>query len=274
MSENAEQTLREMGTRGDIIRTMNRALGRATGEAVIHDLTGPAQPVVGRVAGKGLDDELAGRPYLLVDGVDGRSHYVRLGPAADITDIPDDSIVRAAADKGGRWTNVRVLSDWSLDRQVTAKGATWLDRELVAREKTALAPSGFGGEVGAALGRRAEHLIGHGLARRRGQQILFASDLLGTLQREELAEVANVVGREAGLIHRAMTAGETMRGRYRRRETLASGRFAVVVNEADGEFSLVPWRPEVERAHGRYVSATLRGKAVEWNFGPDRGLEI
>nr|WP_051552324.1 DUF3363 domain-containing protein [Acetobacter persici] len=147
---------------------------------MIHDLVGPAQPLIGRVAGKGLDDELAGRPYLLVEGVDGRSHYLRLGPAADITDIPDQAIVRAATDRSGRWTSVRVLSDWSLDRQVTAQGATWLDRELVAREKTMLAPSGFGGEVDAALERRVEHLVGQGLARRRGQRILFASDLLGT----------------------------------------------------------------------------------------------
>jgi type IV secretory pathway VirD2 relaxase len=274
LSENAEQTLREMGLRGDIIRTMNRALGREIGEAVIHDLAGPVQPVVGRVASKGLDDELAGRPYLLVEGVDGRSHYVRLGPAADITDIPDQAIVRATADRSGRWTSVRVLSDLPLDRQVTAQGATWLDRELVAREKTPLAPSGFGGEVGAALERRTVHLVGQGLARRRGQQILFVSDLLGTQQREELAEVAKTIGRETGLTHRSMTDGETVRGHYRRRETLASGRFAVIVNEAEGEFSLVPWRPEVERARGHDVAATLRGKSVTWSFGLDRGPEV
>ncbi|WP_342629762.1 DUF3363 domain-containing protein [Nguyenibacter vanlangensis] len=274
LSENAEQTLRDMGLRGDIIRTMNRALGRETSDAIIHDLAGPAQPVVGRVAGKGLDDELAGRPYLMVEGVDGRSHYVRLGPAAAITDIPDNAIVRAATDRGGRWTSVRVLSDWSLDRQVTAQGATWLDRELVAREKTPLAPSGFGGEVGAALESRTKHLVGQGLARRRGQQVLFVSDLLGTLQREELAAVAKTIGHETGLTHHAMTDGETVRGRYHRRETLASGRFALIVNDAEGEFSLVPWRPEVERALGRDVAATLRGQSVTWQFGSDRGLEV
>ena len=111
LAANAEPTLREIGMRGDIIRTMNRALGRDAGDAAIHGQGGPEQPVTGRVAAKGLDDELAGKPYIIVDGVDGRSHYVRLGAATDLADIPEGGIVRAAASRSGRWTRLRVLSD-------------------------------------------------------------------------------------------------------------------------------------------------------------------
>jgi hypothetical protein len=34
--------------------------------------------IVGRVAAKGLADELNGRQYLIVDGIDGRGHYIVL----------------------------------------------------------------------------------------------------------------------------------------------------------------------------------------------------
>ena len=61
LAADAEPTLREIGVRGDIIRTMNRALGRDAVDAAIHGQGGPERPVIGRVATKGLDDELAGR---------------------------------------------------------------------------------------------------------------------------------------------------------------------------------------------------------------------
>ena len=274
LAANAEPTLREIGMRGDIIRTMNRALGRDAADAAIHGQGGPEQPVTGRVAAKGLDDELAGKPYIIVDGVDGRSHYVRLGAATDLADIPEGGIVRAAASRSGRWTRLRVLSDLPLADQVTARGATWLDRELVGREKTPLATAGFGAEVREALDRRTDHLIGEGLATRRGRQVMFASDLLGTLERRELADAARAIAAETGLSFHPVDDGERIGGVYQRRLTLASGRFALIVNEVSREFSLVPWRPEVERALGQAVSGTIRGRAVQWSLGRERGVEI
>jgi type IV secretory pathway VirD2 relaxase len=270
----AELTLREIGMRGDIIRTMNRALGRDVSTVAIHGQGGPTQPVIGRVAAKGLDDELAGLPYLIVDGVDGQSHYLRLGAATDLADIPQEGIVRAAASRSGRWTNLRILSDLPLADQVGAIGATWLDRELVGREKTSVALVGLGAEVKEALEQRADRLIDEGLAVRRGRQLVFTSDLLGTLERREIADAARAIAAEMRLSHRIVEGGERFSGVYQRRITLASGRFALVVNPASAEFALVPWRPEVEQAVGKAVSATLRGRAVQWNLGSEREVEI
>jgi type IV secretory pathway VirD2 relaxase len=274
LAADAEPTLREIGERGDIIRTMNRALARDVASITIHEQGEPTQPVVGRVAAKGLDDELAGRPYLIVDGVDGQTHYVRLGIATDLADIPQDGIVRAGAGRTGRWTNLRILSDLPLADQVKAMGATWLDRELVGREKIPLALAGFGAEVNEALEQRADSLIEEGLALRRGRQLVFASDLLGTLERREIAGAARAIATETGLSHRIVEGGERFGGVYQRRIKLASGRFVLVVNEASAEFALVPWRPEVEQAVGKAVSATIRGRAVQWNLGSERGVEI
>ena len=272
--EEAEPTLRELGTRGDIIRTMNRSLGRGVGDAAIHGVGGPERPIIGRVAAKGLDDELAGKPYLIVAGIDGRSHYVRLGAAVDLSEIPEGSVVRATASRDGRRTMLRVLSDLPIEQQVTARGSTWLDRELVGREKSTLALTRFGAEVREALVRRTDRLIEEELARRQGRQILFASDLLGRLEQRELAEAAQAIEAETGLKYRVVHSGELVSGIYRRREVLASGRFALIIDEASREFGLVPWRPEIERALGQEVLAVVRGRSVEWNLQPNRDITI
>ncbi len=81
-SERLEPTLRELGERGDIIKAMNRALSeqgeeRALGSYVLHGAA-PDEPVVGRVIGKRLDDELGERIGLVIDCTDGRVHHVAL----------------------------------------------------------------------------------------------------------------------------------------------------------------------------------------------------
>ena len=83
-------TLRRLGERGDIIRTMQREfsrakLDRAAADQVIYDPAAPGvRPLVGRVLARGLADEHADRHYLIVDGVDGRSHYVAIGVSAGV----------------------------------------------------------------------------------------------------------------------------------------------------------------------------------------------
>jgi hypothetical protein len=72
LHQDAEAVLRALGERGDIIRTMQRALGRERRELAISGAKMAAAPVIGRVAGKGLADELTDRPYLVIDGLDGR----------------------------------------------------------------------------------------------------------------------------------------------------------------------------------------------------------
>lgn len=94
LSRGAEPTLRAMGQRGDIIRTMQRALRGAERPLAIFDAAdGPAAPVLGRVAGKGLADELQDRGYLIVDGLDGRAHYVPLPPSAELASFPMGAVV-------------------------------------------------------------------------------------------------------------------------------------------------------------------------------------
>ena len=65
----------------------------------------------------------------------------------------------------------------------------------------------------------------------------------------------------------------TPAGIYSRRLNLASGRFAMI---DDGlGFSLVPWRPALERRLGQHVSGLVNvGGGVDWDFARQRGLGI
>src|SRR6185312_46254 len=58
----------------------DRELAATPADYAIYDpARADAQPIVGRIASRGLSDEQVGREYLIVDGVDGRAHYVEIG---------------------------------------------------------------------------------------------------------------------------------------------------------------------------------------------------
>ncbi|MBN9317673.1 MAG: DUF3363 domain-containing protein [Devosia sp.] len=276
----AESTLRELGERGDIIKRMHRALterGIERGSAS-YVLAGESLdvPVIGRLVERGLDDELKGTAYAVVDGVDGRTHHIRL-PHLDATgDSPPGSIVelRAYEDaKGDRRVALAVRSDLDLQHQVNATGATWLDRQSIAREPVAMSDGGFGAEVRDAMRQRAEHLVGEGLAEQQGRRVIFNRNLIETLRRREVDAVAGRLAKETGQPFKPAEGGEYVAGTYRQRLTLASGRFAMI---DDGlGFQLVPWSPSLDKQLGRHVSGVARdGGGVDWDFGRKRGLGL
>ncbi|MBU1235383.1 MAG: relaxase/mobilization nuclease and DUF3363 domain-containing protein [Gammaproteobacteria bacterium] len=91
----AEQVLRAMGERGDIVRTMQRAMGGVPRELAVFAPGENARPVVGRVAAKGMADELHDRGYLVVDGTDGKAHYVALSAKVELEHYPVGSVAEA-----------------------------------------------------------------------------------------------------------------------------------------------------------------------------------
>jgi hypothetical protein len=111
------------------------------------------------------------------------------------------------------------------------------------------------------------------MAKRQGQRVLFARDLINTLRRQELDGAASKLSAETGLAHRPSAEGEHVSGLYRQRVTLSSGRFAMI-DDGMG-FQLVPWRPALEQQLGNQVAGVMApGGGVDWNFGRKRGLGI
>jgi len=276
----AEATLRELGERGDIIKRMHRALkdrGIERGSAgYVLAAESLDAPVIGRLVDRGLDDELKGTAYAVVDGVDGRTHHIKLSDLDAAGDSAPGSIVelRKFDDaQGQRRVAIAVRSDIDIDRQVTATGATWLDRQNIAREPAALSEGGFGAEVRQALDRRADHLVAQGLGERQGQRVTFNRGLIDTLRRRELDAVGEKLAADTGQPFNRAGGGENVAGTYRQRIALASGRFALL---DDGlGFQLVPWSPSLEKQLGKHVSGVARDDGgIDWSFGRKRGLGL
>lgn len=124
LAKGMDDVLGRMGERGDIIRTMQRAfsehgLERAAGDYAIAD---PSQmtPIVGRVVERGLSQELDDRHYLIVDGIDGRSHYVDIGKGDLLEPIPSGAIVRIVP----KSTQARAV-DQTIARVASAQGGRY-----------------------------------------------------------------------------------------------------------------------------------------------------
>jgi hypothetical protein len=185
-----------------------------------------------------------------------------------------DHLDRAArfeeANRLQRPVRMTVLSWQNLEALPDAVGATWLDRQLVAKAREAIAPRGMGSELGAALTARRRWLLDQGLAREEGGRFSYARNLLQTLERRELAEVAARIAGETGLGYAEIRQGDRLSGIYRRMLALNSGRFALI--ERAHDFALVPWRPVLERARGQVVSGTIGGEGISWSIGIKRGI--
>src|ERR1700757_3523699 len=224
LATDAEQRLRELGERGDIIKRLHKSLTKdgATRAPSSWALEGErhGEPVVGRLIARGLDDELRGSAFAVVDGIDGRVHHLKLPDIESAGDGPIGGIVelRRFEDARGRQRiALAVRSDLLLDEQVAADGATWLDRRLVARDSTDLSRAGFGSEVRVALDRRIDTLVEQGLARRDGDKVTLGRNLIGTLRNRELDSVGRRLASETGLTYSPIREGDSVAGVYSRR---------------------------------------------------------
>ncbi|ARW10895.1 Dihydropteroate synthase [Acetobacter ascendens] len=194
---------------------------------------------------------------------------------ADQWRIPEDFATRTAAHdvgRGGR-ANVRILSSFDLDSQIGADGATWLDRRLVGGAMSDLVPAGFGEQVREAMEQRRERLIEQGDAVRRPDgRVSYRRNLLATLQEREVARAGAKLAATKSVPFRIAADGETVSGMFTGTVQLSSGKFAIV--EKSHEFTLVPWRPVIDRHLGREVAGVVQGGSVSWQSGRNRGLEL
>lgn len=355
LAPDLEPILRRMGERGDVIKTMHREMARAGVTRSHSDLliyepgSQDQRPLVGKVLGRGLSDELKDRHYLIIDSIDGRLHYTDIGNGDAVAKLPEGSIVSvtrkqpaihkadrtvaevASAHEGrysldlhlqhdptasaeyaqahirrleamrragmaierhseGTWTipanhlevalryeqqrlsaapvEVEVLSTLPLAQQVHADGATWLDRELVANSPLVLRDCEFGQAVGTAMRQRQQWLLEQDLAEQRPTGMVYRASLISTLRQRELQRVGAQLSQEFGMPYRSTMDGQRIQGIYRRPIDLVSGRFALIQNAR--EFSLVPWRPVLDRNLGKTVTGIARGETISWQFGRQR----
>lgn len=278
LAPDLEPTLRDLAVRGDLIKTLHQAMARegreVSPERLVLSAERPSHEVTGRLVERGLHDELQGSAYAVVDGLDGRLHHLRFETLEATGDAAPGAVValRTWTEPSGRTRHgLTTHSDLPLAEQIQAHGATWLDRQLVAREPAARA-DGFGAEVTSALSARQAVLVERGHASLAGGSPRPVAGLLETLREGELTRTRQALALETGQTPRLPQEGDTVAGVYRRRLDLASGRFAMI---DDGlGFSLVPWRPSLERHRGQTVSGAVVGGGVDWSLGRARGPSL
>jgi len=99
MSADLEPTLRAMGRRGDIIATLDREVRARSlavspvDYAIFDPASGHEEPLVGRVLSRGLSDEQSDRQFLIVEGIDGQTHYVEVGSGGATDELIGEATV-------------------------------------------------------------------------------------------------------------------------------------------------------------------------------------
>jgi type IV secretory pathway VirD2 relaxase len=358
LAPDAEKTLRDLGRRRDIIATMHRAmtaakLARRPELYVIDSLESEQVPVVGKVVHRGPTDDDHERRCLVIDGIDGRTHYVDVGRSTEPT--PIGSVVRVEpvtpqlrkadvtiADVAGAWkgkyslehhwaedrsasseyveahirrlealrragvgverdaegtwriptdytdqvleheqraaravpVRIQVLARLELEAEAVNNGPSWLDDHLRQAAWREIPERGFGKEVHDAIYRRQQWLIGQGLVEAKDGMLQFDPNIDAKLRQRELRALGAQLSKELGLEYDWAGTGERISGICRRRVDTSSGSYALV--ERSREFSLVPWRPELERAIGREITGRIRSSGgISWTLGRERsGPEI
>jgi len=133
---------------------------------------------------------------------------------------------------------------------------------MLANDASDLAPAGFGQQVREAMDQRRDHHIGQGDAtRQQNGRVFYRRNLLANPREREVARVGAEMAEAKALPFRAATDGETV-----------SGKCTIV--EKTHEFTLVPWRPVIDRQLGKEITGIVQNGSVSWQLGRQRGLGL
>lgn len=194
-----------------------------------------------------------GRPELLADGT------WQVGP-----DHLADAPVHEQRQGLKAPVIIETLTHGPLDQLPAHDGETWLDRQLTAATPEPL-QRGFGAEVRGAIQQRRQWLVEQQLAEGEEGVTRYRRNMLQLLQRRELDRVITGIEQDTGLVHRQLHADAPIEGLCRRAVQVGDQRYALI--EKSREFSLVSWRPVLDRAVGKSVSGIMRAEGISWTIG-------
>ena len=276
-----DSKLRRLGDRADKFRTMQQVLkeigiDRAAAAMALFERGPRKVPLIGKVLGVGLVDEITDRTWVVVDGIDGRVHYADLG-RLNATDLPQRGMLVALVGdqtSRGKPTSVprlQVLSTVELGRLVDYDGPTWLDQAIAGKFKVEETMPGFAAELRAALRARAKSLVERGLAVPGGaNEVAPVPQMHLSLRRRETAHIVETLARQMNAAHVPHEPGSRVSGIYERHVVTPTGKLAVI--RRGDTFTLMPWRPALEPLRGRAVTGMMGLNQVTWTLDRGRGL--
>jgi len=351
LNPNFAESLREMGTRGDIIKAIHQSLkenGQAAqliSERNRYDPNRPGvQPVTGIVQKFGRPDDTRSGGFVIIQSLNGDLVYTKLaedetfetlrkgqviilqphlkGPRKidhsiddfakshkgvysevhHVTDgggvspyyaqahvrrlealrrqnfvsrnqdgswrIPDNYLDRAStyeAELASRMpTPLSRGSVQTLSQMERARGVTWLDRRLVE-----FGDEGIQGKaVQASLAKRQTELRNMGFEF--GDDGRLLPSALENLQEIDLRDASGEFQKAFGKPYAQLGNDRHVDGIYRESIERPSGKFAVV--ERSRDFTLVPWRPVMERRLGQAISGKVSAGGISWDVTKTRGV--
>jgi type IV secretory pathway VirD2 relaxase len=276
-----ESKLRRLGDRADKFRTMQQVLkelgiDRGTAAMALFERGPRKVPLIGKVIGVGMVDEITDRTWVVVDAVDGRVHYADLG-RIEPADVPHRGMLVALAGDAtlrGKPTSVprlEVLSEVEIGRLASYDGPTWLDEAIVARFHVQQDKPGFPADLRQALADRGRWLADRALVDVSGSNEVAAKpDMMRSLRQHETAHLAETLSRQLNAIHVPHEPGSRISGVYERAIATPTGKLAVI-RSAD-TFTLAPWKPALEPLRGRAVLGLVGPSRVMWTL--DRGQTL
>ena len=182
--------------------------------------------------------------------------------------IPKDYLERAStyeADRALRMpTSITRDSTQTLSQMERARGVTWLDKRLVE----------FGVEgvedkaIATSLTSRRTALQKMGL--QLGVEGRLPKSALTKLQDIDLQAASKSFQETYGKPYAALGKERNVEGVYRQSIERPSGKFAVVERAKD--FTLVPWRPIMERRLGQSIAGRVSAGGISWDVTKQRGI--
>jgi hypothetical protein len=285
LAEGWQEILREMGERIDITERLWRIVGdRALRQRVVNANTAE-RPFDGVVAGKGLEDELAGTMFVAVMNDASEACYLRVPPeiADGLRDGervrigseiqpwvgPADRIIaRVAQHNGGVYDPARHQRALETPRGRSQSGEPMPARRVEAniRRLERLARFRLAARLPDARWRVPSDLVAQLEAREKTHpQHRLRVQAVAEWERDELGRT---IAKRAGIAYVTEPAG--FRGRCFACEPTASGaEFLRVVDEAGRRFTLIPTAAARQRLQGQVVTLTRDADGrLSIRFGP------
>ena len=159
----------------------------------------------------------------------------------------------------------------TISQMETARGATWLDTEL---SRGSLEDERTGKELMDCAAKRRLALRQMGIAI--GDKERLSQQSLAQLKTMDVREAGDALTKQIGKPYVSSSGASHIEGVFSKTIERPSGKFAVI--EKSREFTLVPWRPVMERRRGHsIIGRASKGGGISWDVRDrqrDKGLSI
>src|SRR5215467_8649698 len=226
LDSKVEAKLRQLGERADKFKMMQRALKEAGIDRSVASMAlferGPRKtPLIGKVVGVGMVDEITDRTWVVIDAVDGRVHFAEVGHL-NSDDVPSRGMTAVLAGnslqaKPASHPRLKVLTPVEIEEQITYDGPTWVDQAIIANWRPEPGMPGYATELDKARTARGRWLATRELAEVSASgEISPKPVMMRTLRQAETERLVRDVSRSLNATYVPAEPGVQISGIYDR----------------------------------------------------------